>query len=303
MKRGVHVLTGGRRGVKNLRTGLRLQGICDIHRERKERAKLNRKKMAPICQGSWADFCMLKELMALRSRGRNIDPLISPLFFKLWPAEHKCITNQFNPVILIQLCRSTWCAADTSASPTLESAWPGAQGRAKSPDLSGILTWQGDTSHGILTSGSETMEIFPTASYRLLNLPLGWYYPYSNEGSFLLFFDLSPVTFCWWTGSVPWVVGHKLTKMSKLAPWLLRPKHTVTVASSLKMKHGGYLPCPKRNPCSTFFHFLVKCNIWLHDTRPDFTSMSEMNIVWKTLKEFDNKYTKGSFQHSATLVI
>ncbi len=89
-------------------------------------------------------------------------------------------------------------------------------GQGKSPDLRGILTWQGDTSHGILTSGSETIEIFPTASYRLLNLPLLWYYPYSNEGSFLLFFDLSSVTFCWWTGSVLWVVGHKLTEMSKL---------------------------------------------------------------------------------------
>jgi len=90
-------------------------------------------KMAPICQGSWADFCMLKEVVALWSQWRNIDPLISPLFFKLWPTEHKCITNQFNPVILIQLCRSTWCVADTSASPTLESVWPEAQARAKAP--------------------------------------------------------------------------------------------------------------------------------------------------------------------------
>lgn len=103
-------------------------------------------------------------------------------------------------------------------------------GRGKSPDLSGILTWQGDTSHGILTSGSETIEIFPTAPYRLLNLPLLWYYPYSNEGSFLLFFDLSSVTFCWWTGSVLWVVGHKLTKMSKLVSLAFHSQtHTMPV--------------------------------------------------------------------------
>ena len=42
-----------RHGVKKLRTGLSLQeGIWDILKERKEKAKLNRKKMAPICQGS-----------------------------------------------------------------------------------------------------------------------------------------------------------------------------------------------------------------------------------------------------------
>lgn len=203
----------GRHGVKNLRTGLRLRGICDIHRERKERNWIE--KMAPICQGSLVDFCMIKEVMALRSQGRNIDPLISLLFFKLWPTEHKCITNQFNPVILIQLCSFTWCVADKCQSHSRVSVAL-SPGQGKSPDLRGMLTWQGHTSHGILTSGSETMEISPTASYRLLNLPLLWYYPYSNEGSFLLFFDLSSLTFCWWTGSVLWVVGHKLTKMSKL---------------------------------------------------------------------------------------
>lgn len=42
--RGRDVLTGGRRGVKNLRTRLRVPRICDIHRERKEKDKLKRKK-------------------------------------------------------------------------------------------------------------------------------------------------------------------------------------------------------------------------------------------------------------------
>lgn len=107
------------------------------------------------------------------------------------------------------MCSWHKCQAHSRVSVAYSPCW------GKSPDLRGILTWQGDTSHGILTSGSETIEIFPTASYRLLNLPLLWYYPYSNEGSFLLFFDLSSVTFCWWTGSVLWVVGHKLTEMSK----------------------------------------------------------------------------------------
>lgn len=102
-------------------------------------------------------------------------------------------------------------------------AW--SPGRGKSPDLRGILTWQGETSHGILTSGSETIEIFLTASYRLLNLPLLWYYPYSNEGSFLLFFDLSSVTFCWRTGSVLWGAGHKLTKCQNWFSWLFKHKH------------------------------------------------------------------------------
>lgn len=74
MKRQVCVLTGGRRGVKILRTGLRVQGIYVFHRERKEKAKLNR-KMAPICQGSQADFCLIREVMALGHRERNIDPL------------------------------------------------------------------------------------------------------------------------------------------------------------------------------------------------------------------------------------
>lgn len=43
VKRRVHVLTGGRHGVKILSTGLREKGVCDIHRERKEKAKVNRK--------------------------------------------------------------------------------------------------------------------------------------------------------------------------------------------------------------------------------------------------------------------
>lgn len=105
-------------------------GICDRHRERKEKAKVNR-KMAPICQGSRADFCMIRDAMALRIRGRNIDPLMSLLFFKLWPTEHKCIANQFNPVILLQLWSFTWCVLDSSARPTLESVWPAAQAGAK----------------------------------------------------------------------------------------------------------------------------------------------------------------------------
>ncbi len=117
-------------------------------------------------------------------------------------------------------------------------------GRGKSPDLRGKLTWQGETSHGILTSGSETKGISPPASYRLLNLPLLWYYPYSNEGSLLLFFDLSAVTFCWWTGSVLWVVGHKLTKMSELVSLAFQTHmhtrtHTLTwclFAFSLEMR-------------------------------------------------------------------
>ena len=116
-------------------------------------------------------------------------------------------------------------------------AW--SPGRGKSYDLRGILTWQGDTSRGILTSSSETIEISPTASYRLLNLPLLWYYPYSNEGSFLLFFDLSSMTFCWWTGSVLWAVGHKLTEMSKLVSSAFQT-HTHTpclFAFSLEMRH------------------------------------------------------------------
>lgn len=57
----------------------------------------------------------------------------SLLFFKLWPTEHKCIANQFNPVILVQLCSFTWCVSDSSARPTLDSVWPGAQARAKAP--------------------------------------------------------------------------------------------------------------------------------------------------------------------------
>lgn len=132
VKRRVHVLTGGRHEVKNLKTGLRVQGICDSHRKGKEKAKLNR-KMAPICQGCRADFCMIREVMALGNQERNIDPLMSLLFFKLWPTEHKCIANQFNPVILVQLCSFTWCVLDSNARPTLESVWPGAQAGAKAP--------------------------------------------------------------------------------------------------------------------------------------------------------------------------
>lgn len=120
-------------GLRIWGLGSGCRGICDIHREREEKDKLKRKKMAPICQGSRADFCMLKELMVLRNQGRNIDPLISLLFFKLWPTEHKCIANQFNPVILVQPCSFTWCATDSSARPTLETVWPGAQARAKAP--------------------------------------------------------------------------------------------------------------------------------------------------------------------------
>lgn len=54
VKRRVHVLTGGRHGVKNLRTGLRVQGICDIHRERKEKDKLKRKKNGTYLSGIWS---------------------------------------------------------------------------------------------------------------------------------------------------------------------------------------------------------------------------------------------------------
>lgn len=202
-------------GLRIWRLGSGCRGFVIFTEKGKKRLNW-KEEMAPICQGSPADFCMMREVMAWRNQGRNIDPLMSLLFFKLWPTEHKCIANQFNPVILVQLCSFTWSVLDSSARPTLESVWPAAQARGKSPDLRGKLTWQGDTSCGILTSGSDTIETFPTASYRLLNLPLLWYYPYSNEGSFLLFFDLSSVTFCWWTGSVLWVVGHKLTEMSKL---------------------------------------------------------------------------------------
>lgn len=198
----------GRHGVKNLRTGLRVWGICDIHRERKERAKLKRKNGIYLSGDLKLTF---QEVMVLKNRERNINPLMSLLFFKLWPTEHKCIANQFNPVTTLRfhmMCGWQQCQAHTRVS----VAWSPGQG--KSPDLRGILTWQGHTSNGILTSGSEAIEIFPTASYTHFNLLL-LYYPHSNEGSFLLFFDLSSVTFCWWTGSVPWVVGHKLTENVK----------------------------------------------------------------------------------------
>lgn len=122
---------GGDVGLRIWGLGSGCGGFVISTEKGKKRLNWREKKMAPICQG--ADFCMLKEVMALRSRRRNIDPLISLLFFKLWPTEHKCITNQFNPVILIQLCSFTWCVADTSASPTLESVWPGAQAGAKAP--------------------------------------------------------------------------------------------------------------------------------------------------------------------------
>lgn len=221
MKRRVHVLTGGDMGLRIWGLGSGCGGFA-ISTEKGKKGLNWIEKMASMRQGSQVDFCILKELMVLRNRERNIDPLMSLLFFKLWPTEHKCIANQFNPVTTLRfhmMCGWQQCQAHSRVS----VAWSPGQG--KSPDLRGILTWQGHTSNGILTSGSETIEIFPTASYTLLNLLL-LYYPYSNEGSFLLFFDLSSVTFCWWTGSVLWVVGHKLTKMSKLVSLLLKHKHT-----------------------------------------------------------------------------
>lgn len=55
------------------------------------------------------------------------------LVFKLWPAEHKCIANQFNPVIVLQPCSFTWCVVDSSARPTPDPAWPATQAGAKAP--------------------------------------------------------------------------------------------------------------------------------------------------------------------------
>jgi len=118
--------------------GLRIWGLGSgcrgfgIFTEKGKKGQLNR-KMAPICQGSQADFCMIREVMVLGNQRRNIDPLMSLLFFKLWPTEHKCIANQFNPVIVVQPCSLTWCVVDSSARPTLQSVWPAAQARAKAP--------------------------------------------------------------------------------------------------------------------------------------------------------------------------
>ena len=123
---------GGDVGLRIWRPGSGCRGFVISTEKGKKRIK-SKEKMAPICQGSQADFCVWKEAMALRNQRRNIDPLISLLFFRLWPTQHKCIANQFNPVIVVQLCSFTWCAADSSARPTLETVWPGAQARAKAP--------------------------------------------------------------------------------------------------------------------------------------------------------------------------
>lgn len=168
MKRRVHVLTGGDMGLRIWGLGSGCGGFV-ISTEKGKKGLNWIEKMASICQGSQVDFCILKELMVLRNRERNINPLMSLLFFKLWPAEHKCIANQFNPVTTLRfhmMCGWQQCQAHSRVS----VAWSPGQG--KSPDLRGILTWQGHTSNGILTSGSETIEIFPSASYTLFNLLL-----------------------------------------------------------------------------------------------------------------------------------
>lgn len=154
----------GRHRVKKLKTRLRvLGGICDILKGRKEKAKLNGKKNGSYLSGIWSWLFMLKELVALKNKGKIIDLLMSLLFLKMWPTEHKCITNQFNrytnsTLEFHMICGWHKCQAHFSVS----MAW--SPGRGKSPDLTGILNWQGHISRGILTSGSETMETFPTAS-------------------------------------------------------------------------------------------------------------------------------------------
>lgn len=210
-----------RQGVKKLRTGLKVQGedLCHPQREGEKRNEW-------IEGGGWgwhlsvrdpsADFWAANEATALKRQGENIDPLISLLFSTLWPSQHKCITNQFNPVLLMQLCSFTWCATDTSAKPTSGSAWPGARARAKASTPEAGWTGRPTPLMAFWHQVQWQWKRLRPHLKDLLNLPPLRHYPHSNEGSLLLFFDLSPLTCSWWTGSVVWTVGHKLTEMSKL---------------------------------------------------------------------------------------
>lgn len=208
-----------RQGVKKVRTGLKVQGedLWYPQREGEKRNEWIEGKNGTYLSGiPAADLWVAKEATALKRRGENTDPLISLLFSTLWPSERKCITNQFNPVLLMQLCSFTWCAADTSAKPTSDSAWPGARARAKASTPEAGWTGRGTPLMAFWHQVQRQWKCLRPHLKDLLNLPALRHYPYSNEGSLLLFFDLSPLTCSWWTGSVVWTVGHKLTEMSKL---------------------------------------------------------------------------------------